>query len=111
MLSKSKCIAILELQKRGHRIRQIARTLGASRATVRSIIKKGTAPVQRQPSKKVEPYRTRIKELHSQCGGNLVQVQRKLVAQGDQFSYPTLTRFARRNRCGVARSDRIRRDL
>jgi hypothetical protein len=79
MLSESKRAAILELQKRapdlpallpqcphgelparpcpggGHRIRQIARTLGASPTTVRSIIESGTAQVPRP--NKAEPCR------------------------------------------------------
>jgi IS30 family transposase len=55
MLSESKRAAILKWRKRGHGIRQIARTLGASRNTVRSIIKSGTAQVA--PANKAEPSR------------------------------------------------------
>lgn len=104
MLSESKCAAILELQKRGHRIRQIARALGASRTTVRSIIKNGAARVQRR--NKADPYRAQIIELYSRCHGNLLQVHTNLVAQGAQFSYQTLTRFARCNRCWDANPTR-----
>jgi transposase len=103
MLSESKRAAILELQKRGHRIRQIARTLGASPTTVRSIIESGTAQVPRP--NKAEPCRAQILELYSQRNGNLVQVHKELTARGAQFSYQTLTRFVRRDRFGNAMSN------
>ena len=106
MLSESKRAAILELQKRGHRIRQIARTLGASRTTVRSIIESGTAQVAR--ANKAEPSRAQILELYSRCDGNLVEVHKELTAGGAQFSYQTLTRFVRRNHFGNAKSNATR---
>jgi transposase len=95
MLSESKRAAILKLRKRGHGIRQIARTLGAGRNTVRSIIKSGTAQVAR--ADKAERSRAQIRELYSRCDGNLVQVHKELTARGAQFSYQTLTRFVREN--------------
>jgi DNA-binding CsgD family transcriptional regulator len=58
MLCESKRAAILALRKRGYHIRQIARTLGASRNTVRSIIKSGAAQVAR--ASKAEPSRAQI---------------------------------------------------
>jgi Homeodomain-like domain len=94
MLSESKRAAILELQKRGHRIRQIARTLGASRTTVHSIIESGTAQVPRP--NKAEACRAQILELYFRCDGNLAQVHKELTARGAPFSYQTLTRFVRR---------------
>jgi len=103
MLCESKRAAILELQKRGHRIRQIALTLGASRTTVRSIVESGTAQVPRP--NKAEPCRAQILELYSRCDGNLVQVHKELTARGAQFSYQTLTRFVRRHRFGNAKSN------
>ena len=92
MRGESKRAAILELQKRGHRIRQIARALGVSRNTVRSIIRNGSAKVPKlSHPNKAEPYRAQILKLYSHSGGNLVRVHRELVAQGVQISYPTLT--------------------
>ena len=58
MLCESKRAAILELRQQGNRIRQIARTLGASRTTVRSVIESGTAQVPRP--NKAEPCRAQI---------------------------------------------------
>jgi transposase len=106
MLSESKRAAILKLRKRGHGIRQIARTLGASRNTVRSIIKSGTAQVAR--ANKAEPSRAQILELYFRCDGNLVQVHKELTARGAQFSYPTLTRFVRENQFGNVKSNPTR---
>src|SRR5262249_41965188 len=93
----------------GHRIRQIARTLGASRNTVRSIIESGTAQVaQVARANKAEPSRAQILELYSRCDGNLAQVDEELKARGAQFSYQTLTRFVRRNHFVNAKSNATR---
>ena len=106
MFSQSKRAAILELHKQGHPIRQIARALGASRTTVRRIIKSGAAEVQKmvRPSK-AEAHRVQILELYSRCRGSLVRMHKELVAQGARFSYPSLTHFVRRERIREAKSD------
>jgi transposase len=93
--SENKRALILELHKR-HGIYQIARTVGASRLTVRRIIKSGTAqaPKISRPST-VEPYRAQILDLCSSCRGNWTRVHKELMAYGAQFSYSTLTHFVR----------------
>jgi transposase len=106
MLSESERAAILKLRKRGDGIRQIARTLGAGRNTVRSIIRSSTAQVAR--ANKAKPSRAQIVELYFRCGGNLVQVHKELTARGAQFSYPTLTRFVRENHFGNVKSNPTR---
>ncbi len=106
MFGKSKRAAILELQKQGHSIHHIARTLGASRQTVRRIIKSCTSEVPKiLRTNKAEPYRAQIFELYSRCRGNLLRVHKELMANGAHFSYPALTSFARRNHLGDMKSD------
>ena len=101
MLGERKRAAILELQKQGHGIRRIAQAVGASRITVRRIIKSGVSKVPTiLRSNKAEPYRAQIFELYSRCRGNLMQVHKELMAHGAQFSYPALTSFVRRTRLG-----------
>jgi transposase len=97
MFGQGKRAAILELHKQGHAVRKIAQALRASRNTVRSIIKSGTAEVPKivRPSK-AEAHRVQILELYSRCRGSLVRLHKELLAQGAQLSYPALTRFVRR---------------
>jgi hypothetical protein len=74
----------VSLQAKGHGIRQIARALGISRGTVRTVLKAGTPTVPRlERAEQAEPHRDQIGELYQQCRGNLVRVPEELVAAGD----------------------------
>jgi hypothetical protein len=61
MFGQGKRAAILELHRQGHSVRKIARTLRASRNTVRRIIDSGTTEVPKiVRSNKAEGYRYRF---------------------------------------------------
>ncbi len=101
MLDQSSRTAILELHERGLSIRQIARTLKASRGAVHDVIKSGSAEVpQLERPEKAEPYRQRILELLADCKGNLVRVHEELTGEGCELSYQALTAFCRRHEVG-----------
>ncbi len=103
MLSKSQRMTILEMQSRGLRIRQIARTLRLSRQAVRKVIRSKSPEVPAiLRSELAEPYRRRILELYATCEGNLVRVHEELAAEGAALSYPALTAFCRRHGIGQA---------
>ena len=103
MLDQGLRTAILSLQAKGHGIRQIARALQISRATVRRVLNAGTATVPRlERAEKAEPYRDQIIELLHQCRGNLVRVHEELMAKDVAISYPALTAFCRRHGIGHA---------
>ena len=101
MLSRKLRIAILELSKKGRRIRPIARALKVSRQTVKKVLdSQSSEPPEVFRPQKAEPYREQILELHEVCKGNLVRVHEELLSQGAEFSYPTLTAFCRRQGIG-----------
>jgi transposase len=101
MLTKSQRMTILEMQNRGLRIRQIARTLRLSRQAVRKVLRSQSAEVPLIPRPELaEPYRQRTLELYASCGGNLVRVHEELVAEGAELSYPALTAFCRKHGIG-----------
>ena len=101
MLSKQQRAAILELHAQGIGKRQIARTLGVSRAAVNKVLRSQSLEL---PSiiraEKAEPYRGQILELMASCKGNLVRVHEEIVAAGAQLSYQALTAFCRRHGIG-----------
>ena len=102
MLDEGVRTAILEMDKKGLSIRQIARVLSVSRGAVRTVIESGTAEVPRlERDEKAAPFRDRILELYAQMKGNLVRVHEEIVAEGCDISYPSLTGFCRRNGIGV----------
>ena len=101
MLSKDQRIAILEMSKKGQRIRPIARTLKLSRKSVKEVIaSQSSEPPRILRPQKAEPYRKQILELYDQCQGNLVRVHEELLSDGAEFAYPTLTAFCRRQGIG-----------
>lgn len=101
MLSQSQRTAILELDQQGIPKREIARTLGVSRQSVRKVLRANSPalPVRVRPEK-AEPYRIQILELLTECKGNLVRVHEELVHRGAEVSYPALTAFCRRQGIG-----------
>ncbi len=103
MLDQATRTAILELQTRGHGVRQIARTLQISRGAVRKVLATGSPQVPHlERAEKAEPYREQILDLFVRCRGNLVRVHEELRAQGATLSYPALTAFCRRHAIGHA---------
>ncbi len=51
-------------------------------------------------AEKAEPHESCIRDLHSQCKGNLVRVHEELLKDGAQLSYQALTGFCRRHSIG-----------
>jgi predicted transcriptional regulator len=100
-LSQAQRTTILELSAQGVSKHEIARMLGISRLTVRKVVRSNFTEVPEIPrAEKAEPYRQRILELFSTCKENLVRVHEELTAEGAALSYPALTAFLSRMRCG-----------
>ena len=70
MLDQATRSVILELRRRGHGVRQIARTLQISRGAVRKVLSASSAQVPRiEREEKAEPYRDQILELFGTLQG------------------------------------------
>ena len=103
MLSQSQRTTILELSAAGRNKREIAKTLGLSRQSVRKVLAMNSSAVPRiEREEKAAPHRQRILELLPACKGNLVRVHEELTADGVTMSYQTLTAFCRRQGIGRA---------
>lgn len=108
MLDKETRSAVLTLSRKGHSKREIAKALGISRNSVQDVLLKGIskAPVQERPSL-LDGCLEEIRDLHSQCRGNLARVHEEILkflkAQGKDtgISYPALTHFCRKHGIGV----------
>jgi len=101
VLDQAQRTAILELKKKGHGVKAIARMLEVARETVREVLRSGSAEVpQLDRPEKAEPHREQILELYARCGGNLVRVHEELLTQGVALSYQALTAFCRRHEIG-----------
>ncbi len=102
MLKRNQRVTILEMHRKGCKIRRIARELRISRSAVKRVVEsKSEDPPRLERSQKAEPYRQEILELYRRCQGNLARVHEELVAQGATLSYPALTAFCRREGIGV----------
>jgi transposase len=102
MLNQSQRTTILELDKQGMSLRQIAREIKISRGAVKAVLRSGQAevpPVDRQEM--CTPWREEILQLMVGCKGNLVRVWEELKAQGAKISYSALTAYCRRHRIGM----------
>jgi len=86
--------AILLMHEKGMKIRQISRTLGISRNTVRTVLK-GVTPLEKAHGASFEDEIPLIREVFLQCRGNMVRVQETLAERGIAIGYSTLTRIAR----------------
>lgn len=87
--------AILSLNQRGIKIRQISRILNISRNTVRRVLRGQwqEAPLRASRYEEMAPI---IQELFKTCKGNAVRVQEILQDQyGHLIPYSTLTRLVR----------------
>jgi transposase len=94
MISDETRDAIFRMRTKGMKIRQIVRTLGISRNTVRTILK-GTRPEKRGSGTSYENELPLIHEAFLRCRGNVVRVQEVLAEKGIGIGYSTLTRIAR----------------
>jgi transposase len=102
MLRHEQRAAILELHHRQVGARQIAKTLGVARGTVKKVIRSGSAtPPRLEREEKATTFRAEILELHARCRGNLQRVHEELLEQGAELSYQALTAFCRRHGIGV----------
>ena len=101
MLSQNQRATILELHSQGVSKREIARTLGLSRLSVRKVLKSNSSAVPvLVRTEKAEGFRSQILELLGSHKGNLVRVHEELGSQGLDLSYPALTAFCRRHGIG-----------
>ena len=94
MIAEDTRQAIASLHERGMKIRQISRTLGVSRNTVRKVVQ-GRHEGHSQSTTAFEEHLPLIKETYLLCRGNVVRVQEMLEDRGISIGYSTLTRIAR----------------
>lgn len=94
MISDETRQAILLMYEKGMKIRQIARSLGLSRNTVRTVLK-GGIPLEKSPGTSFEDELPLIREAFLRCRGNMVRVAEILAEKGIRIGYSTLTRIAR----------------
>jgi transposase len=94
MISDETREAIVGMRDKGMKIRQISRTLGISRNTVRTVLK-GTRPDKRGSGTSYDNEMPLIHEAFVRCRGNVVRVQEILAEKGIGIGYSTLTRIAR----------------
>ena len=108
MLNLETSTAILRLRREGHERKKIARDLGISRNSVRSVLRSGEAEVPSlQRTERLAPHIERIRELFAACKGNRVRVVEELAAEGIEVPYPTLTAFCRRHQIGLKPKQRV----
>jgi transposase len=94
MISDETREAIVGMRDKGMKIRQISRTLGISRNTVRTVLK-GSRTKERGCGTSFENEMPLIREAFLRCRGNVVRVAEILAEQGVAIGYSTLTRIAR----------------
>ena len=103
MLNHETRSAILRLRQAGHGTRFIAKAVGVARDSVKAVLASGAAEVPdiERPDQ-LSAYAEQIRQLESDCGGNLVRVHEELFARHQvQVAYSTLTRFCRDAEIGV----------
>ena len=102
MLDKEIRTAILALYREGHSKREIAKSLGVSRNTIKVVIKSGESSARSlERASQLDSCLEEIKSLYAKCNGNIVRVQEKLKDGGCETSYSTLTWFCREHGIGV----------
>jgi len=96
MISQSKKDAILEMKKTGMSLRKIAKTLKASRNTVRKVIRDdGKGKPERESQ--YEEHVPLIQNLFKECRGNAVRVGEELESRyGVTIPYQSLTWIIRK---------------
>ncbi len=102
--------AILELHRKGHGLRTIAKLLGVSRNTVRDVVRTGQAEVPKlEREELLTAHVDRVRELYAACRGNRVRIVEELQAEGIEVAYSTLTSFCRRHEIGLKPKQRTGR--
>ncbi len=86
--------AIPGMHEKGMKIRQISRTPGISRNTVRTVLK-GDTLEEKGPSTSFEDEMPLIRETFTRCRGNVVRVAEVLAEKGTAVGCSTPTRIAR----------------
>jgi len=95
MISHDMKHAILTLDQKKSKIREISRILKISRNTVRRVLR-GQANQKPLTTSKYQEATAHIKEVFQLCRGNVVRVQEVLKERNDiDISYSTLTRLVR----------------
>jgi len=96
MIATDKRKAIFLLHQEGMSEREIARKLGVSRNTVRTIIRQGGERRSRERTDKKHLDEELLRQLYHQCQGRIVRVQEKLAEEhGIAVCYSTLTQLLR----------------
>jgi transposase len=96
MLTELQRQTILELHQKGMGIRQISRTLGHSRHTIRRVLSEGSSLPPRPATSAPPALTSRLPELFSKARGNVVRIQEMLREQHDlEVPYSTLTYWVR----------------
>jgi transposase len=91
---------------KGVSLREVSRILKVSRNTVRSVIKKGSAPESARESKYVK-HLPEIKELFRECRGNVVRVREELESRYSiVIPYQTLTWVIRKHEIGKKKKNK-----
>lgn len=94
MISEENRQTIAALHEKGMKIREISRTLGISRKTVRKVVQ-GKHAGHAGSTTAFEEVLPLIKETYLRCEGNMVRVHEILADRGIPIGYSTLTRIAR----------------
>lgn len=98
MLGGGKVKRIYELKGEGRSIRDIARTVGVARNTVRKYVRSAGIPKAKQRAKrgsKLDPYRAHVQRRLAEGVENCVLLLRELRAQGYAGSYTILKEFVK----------------
>jgi transposase len=94
MISEDTKNAILTLNERGVKKREISRMLGLSRNTVRQVLQ-GKEPRDSEEIPRSPSELAMIKEAYAKCRGNVVRVHEILKEKDTEIPYSTLTRLVR----------------
>jgi hypothetical protein len=94
--------AVLDLKRRGHGVRAIARALKISRNSVRAVLAQGRAEVPAiERAESLDAHLDTLRLLYADCAGNRVRVWEEAEKQGIAISYQALTAYLRRRKIGV----------
>ncbi len=93
MLTEPERQTIIQLHQKGMKTRQISRTLGHSRNSVRRVLGQSTG--KPPPAGNKPDFTSQLPELFCKTQGNVVRIQEILREQGHEVPYSTLTYWVR----------------
>ena len=96
MLSEPQRQTIVELHAKGLSVRQISRTLGHARPTVRQVLAQGAVrpPSNRRPAPSMPELTSQLPALYGEARGNVVRMQELLREQhGAEVPYSTISHW------------------